>query len=137
MALGTAGPGTEIIFRANEEYSLSYFPLKLLCFTVVPCIFLFKPYRDVAENFLHGVRRASMGIKDLQCIRHSPLFRVFYFDCPWLGRRKKFEIKALRWLKNTILGLAFANTVFYKSTILLIFEAEVTEKTSSRILSPL
>ena len=35
MALGTAGPGTEIIFRANEEYSLSHFPLKLLCITVV------------------------------------------------------------------------------------------------------
>ena len=30
MALGTEGPGTEIIFKANEEYSLSYFPLKLL-----------------------------------------------------------------------------------------------------------
>ena len=30
-----------------------------------------------------------MGIKDLQCIRHSPLFRVFYFDCPWLGQEKK------------------------------------------------
>ena len=43
------------------------------------------------------------------------------------GRRKKFEIKALRWLENAILGLVFANTVFYKSTILLVFEAEVTE----------
>ena len=53
------------------------------------------------------------------------------------GRRKKFEIKALRWLENAILGLVFANTVFYKSTILLVFEAEVTEKTSSRIQSPL
>ena len=78
-----------------------------------------------------------MGIKDLQCIRHSPLFRAFYFDCRWLGGRKKFEIKALRWLKNTILGLAFANTVFYTSTILLIFEAEITETTSSCIQSPL
>ena len=53
------------------------------------------------------------------------------------GRRKKFEIKALRWLENTILGLVFTNTVFYKSTILLIVEAEVTEKTISRIQSPL
>ena len=53
------------------------------------------------------------------------------------GRRKKFEIKALRWLENAILGLVFANTVFYKSTILLIFEAEATEKTISRIQSPL
>ena len=35
MALGAAGPGTEIIFGASEEYSLSYFPLKLLCITVV------------------------------------------------------------------------------------------------------
>ena len=53
------------------------------------------------------------------------------------SRRKKFEIKALRWLENAIVRLAFANTVFYKSTILLIFEAEVTEKTGSRIQSPL
>ena len=52
MALGTAGPGTEIIFGANKEYSLSYFPLKLLCITVVPCVFLFKPYREVANNLL-------------------------------------------------------------------------------------
>ena len=49
----------------------------------------------------------------------------------------KFETKALRWLENAILGLVFANTVFYKSTILLTFEAEVTEKTSSSIQSPL
>ena len=54
MALGTAGPGTKIIFGANEEYSLSYFRLKLLCITVVPCAFLCKPYRDVAKNLLHG-----------------------------------------------------------------------------------
>ena len=47
----------------------------------------------------------------------------------------KFETKALRWLENAILGLVFANAIFYKSTILLIFEAEVTEKTSSRIQS--
>ena len=53
-----------------------------------------------------------MGIKHLQCIRYSPLFHVYYFDCPCLGRRKKFEIKALRWLENAILGLVFANTVF-------------------------
>ena len=53
------------------------------------------------------------------------------------GRRKKFEIKAVRWQENAILGLVFANTVFYKSTLLLVFEAEVREKTSSRIQSPL
>ena len=49
----------------------------------------------------------------------------------------KFETNALRWLENVILGLVFANTIVYKSTILLIFEAEVTEKTSSRIQCPL
>ena len=49
-ALRTAGPGTEIIFEAKAEYSSSYSPLKLLCITVVPCIFLFKPYRDVAKK---------------------------------------------------------------------------------------
>ena len=49
------------------------------------------------------------------------------------GRRKQFEVKALRWLENAILGLIFVNTVFYKSTVLLIFEVEVTEKTSSHI----
>ena len=69
-----------------------------------------------------------MGSKDLQCIRHSPLFCVYYFDPPWLGQEITFKIKALRWLENAILGFVFANTVFYKSTILLIFEAEVTEK---------
>ena len=41
-ALGTAGPGTEIIYWANEEYSLSHSPLKLLCIAVVLCIFIFK-----------------------------------------------------------------------------------------------
>ena len=41
------------------------------------------------------------------------------------SRRKKFEIKALRWLEKAILGLVFANTVCYKSIILPIFEAEV------------
>ena len=39
----TARPGTEIIFGANEEYSSSHSPLKLLCITGVPCVFLFKP----------------------------------------------------------------------------------------------
>ena len=43
------------------------------------------------------------------------------------GKRKKFEMKALRWLEYAILGLVFANTVFYKRDILLIFEAEFTE----------
>ena len=55
MALGTAGPGTEIIFGANEEYSLNYFPLKLLCVMVVPCIFLFKPsIQGRCESLLCG-----------------------------------------------------------------------------------
>ena len=43
-ALGTAGPGTEIILGASEEHSSSYFPLKLLCITVVLCVFLFKSH---------------------------------------------------------------------------------------------
>ena len=76
-----------------------------------------------------------MGNKDSQCIRHSPLLCVYYFDSPWLGQEKKIEVKALRWLGNTILGLVFASTVLYRSTILLTFEAEVIEKTSSRIQS--
>ena len=76
-----------------------------------------------------------MGSKDLQCI-NTLTYSVSTILTPhgW-GRRKKFEIKALRWLENAILGLIFVNTVFYKSAILLIFEAEVTEKTSSRIQS--
>ena len=52
-----------------------------------------------------------MGNKDLQCIRHSPLLCVYSFDSPWLGQEKKIEIKALRWLENTVLGLVFASTV--------------------------
>ena len=78
-----------------------------------------------------------MAIKDLQCSRHSPLLSAYYFNCPWLLQGKIFEINALGWLENAILGLVFANTVFYMSTILLIFEAEVTEKTSSCIQSPI
>ena len=42
-ALGTAGPGTEIILGANEEYSSYCYLLKVLCITIVPCVFLFKP----------------------------------------------------------------------------------------------
>ena len=38
-----------------------------------------------------------------------------------------FEIKALLWLENAILKLGFANTVFHKRAILLIFEARFTE----------
>ena len=44
-----------------------------------------------------------------------------------MGLEKKFEMKAVRWLANAILGLVFANTVFHKGDILLIFEAEFTE----------
>ena len=84
-----------------------------------------------------------MGIEDLQSIRPSPLFCVYYMTHHGWGRRKKFEMKALRWLENAILGLVFANTVFYKSTILLIFEAillifeaEFTESVSDKLSHP-
>ena len=53
-ALGTAGPGTEIILGINEEYSSVYSLLRLLCIMVVPCVFLLKPYRDVAKSLLLG-----------------------------------------------------------------------------------
>ena len=52
MALATEGPGTEIIFRANEEYSSSYSPLKLVCITVVPCLFL--TIQGHCKILLHG-----------------------------------------------------------------------------------
>ena len=42
MAFRIAGPGTKIIFGAKEEYSSSFSPLKLLCNSDVPCVFLFK-----------------------------------------------------------------------------------------------
>ena len=61
MALRTARPGTEIIFGANAEYSSSYSPLKLLCITVVLCVFLFKAYRDVAKNLLHGACKVKFN----------------------------------------------------------------------------
>ena len=48
-------------------------------------------------------------------------------------REKKFEMKALRWLENVILGLAFGNTVFYSCTILLIFEAEFIESVLDKL----
>ena len=60
-ALRTAGHGTEIIFGANAEYSLSYSLFKLLCITVVPCVFVFKPYRDVAKNLLYGACKAKFN----------------------------------------------------------------------------
>ena len=41
---------------------------------------------------------------------------------------KIFKIKALRWLGNAILRLVFAHTVFHKRAILLIFEAEATNR---------
>ena len=149
-ALRTAGPGTKSIFGANAAYSSSYSPLKFFCITVVPCVFLFKPYRDVANNVLHGACKVKFSwvclntigaggqawVAQISSALETLPYSVSTILTPhgW-GRRKKFEIRALRWLENAILGLAFANTVFYKSTILLIFEAEVTEKTSSRIQS--
>ena len=45
-------------------------------------------------------------------------------------------MKALRCLENAILGLVFANAVFYKSIILLIFEAEFTEIVLHKLLYP-
>ena len=45
-------------------------------------------------------------------------------------------MKAFRWLENGILMLVFGSTVFYKSTILLIFEAEVTESVLDILLYP-
>ena len=53
-----------------------------------------------------------------------------------MGQDKKFEVKALRWLENAILELVLANTVSYKSTILLIFEAEFTESVLDKLLHP-
>ena len=40
---------------------------------------------------------------------------------------KAFEITALRWLENGILGSVFVITVFHESAILQLFEAEFTE----------
>ena len=49
---------------------------------------------------------------------------------------KNLTWKALRWLENAILVLVFANTVFYKSTILLIFEVELTESVLDKLSYP-
>ena len=68
-----------------------------------------------------------MGIEDLQCNRHSPLFSVYYRTHYGWGSRKRFLIKALRWLQNAILKLAIANTVFHKRSILQIFDVEFKE----------
>ena len=61
MALRTAGPGIESIFGAHAKYSSRYSPLKVLCITVVPCVFLFKPYRDVGKNLLHGACKVKFN----------------------------------------------------------------------------
>ena len=63
-ALGPAGPGTEIIFGVNEEYSSSCSRLKFYAsrhvITVVPCVFLLKPYGDVANIFCKGGVRINL-----------------------------------------------------------------------------
>ena len=66
---------------------------------------------------------------------NSPLFNVYYSTHDVWDRSKTFEIKALGWLKNGILKLVFVDTIFHKSSILLIFEAELTESVFSRIQS--
>ena len=38
-----------------------------------------------------------------------------------------YLIKLLRWLQNVVLRLVFANSVFHKRNLLLIFEVEFTE----------
>ena len=39
-------------------------------------------------------------------------------------------------MENTILGLVFANTVFYRGTILLIYEAEFTGSVLDKLSYP-
>ena len=56
-----------------------------------------------------------MALKNVQHIRHS------------LEQRKTFKMKVLLWLENTNYKLAFANTVFHKRAMLLIFYAEYTK----------
>ena len=63
-------------------------------------------YRDVAKNLLFGEVRLNI---------------------PESAGGQAWVSKTLRWLENTIVGLFCANTVLYKSTILLIFEAELAE----------
>ena len=75
-----------------------------------------------------------MGIEDLQVL-DTPLFCVYYRTHHGWGRRIKFDMKPLRWLEKASLRLVFANTVLYRSTILVIIEAEFTERTSSLIQS--
>ena len=43
-----------------------------------------------------------------------------------VGSYEQFSKKALRWLENAIFRLVFANIVFHKRGILLVFEAQVT-----------
>ena len=57
MDRATAGPGAEIICGASaskcfasQEYSPSSSPLKCLCLTVVPCIFLLKPSIQICRE---------------------------------------------------------------------------------------
>ena len=45
-------------------------------------------------------------------------------------------MKALGWLENAILELVSASTEFYKSTILLVFEAEFTENELVKLSYP-
>ena len=83
-----------------------------------------------------GAGGTSMDIEDLQCITHSPVLSIYYKTRHGWGRRKQFNMKALKWLKNGILKIAFASAVFRKSAVLLIFEVEFTESALNILLYP-
>ena len=60
-----------------------------------------------------------MGIEDLQRIRHSLVCKSYYRAKLGWTQRKLFKMKVLRCLKNAMLRLVFANTMFHKRAILL------------------
>ena len=62
-----------------------------------------------------------MAIENIQCARYSLASRSYYWAHHFWVQRKTFKEKALRMLENTFLRLVFANTVFQKRAILLIF----------------
>jgi len=78
---------------------------------------------SVIANGHYEYRRASLAIEYTILFYPHGYYRAHH---GW-AQRNIFKIKVFGLLENAILGLVFANTVFYKRATLLIFEAEFTE----------
>ena len=76
-----------------------------------------RPFYDVTETLLRAVRTGGQA-----WLAKASLMPVSIKGPTIVGPGEKiFKMKVLRRLENVSLGLVFANTVFHKRVILLIF----------------